>query len=264
MTSFRKRYQHDVRERLSPIQVPDVLRESDVEHLPDPVRKYIRFSGSVGKPKVTNLQVEFSGEMKQKPGSAWITVSVSQHSFFDNPARFFYIRSSLFGIPFDGYHRFSGPHAVMEIRIANLFRIVNGHGPLMDQSETVTHFNDMCFLAPATLIDPAIEWESFSDTEIVAYYTNPNNGIRISAVLTFGHEGELVNFKSNDRFYSADGIHGEAWPWSTPITRYSEVDGRRFPEYGEAVWHTPDGPFSYARFTFGTIRYNVAISDVTF
>lgn len=38
------------------------------------------------------------------------------------------------------------------------------------------------------------------------------------------------------------------------------AEGRRLPSSGSAIWHLPDGPFTYAEFTFspGDISRNVA------
>lgn len=47
-------------------------------------------------------------------------------------------RASLFGIPIDGYHDFIGAEARFRIRVLSLFQVVDGRGPIMNQSETVT------------------------------------------------------------------------------------------------------------------------------
>jgi hypothetical protein len=67
----------------------------------------------------------------------------------------------------------------------------------------------------------------------------------------------LTNFRSNDRFYSTDGETYASYPWSTPVGGYQEAGGRRIPETGEAVWHTPEGDFVYARFHLVGIEYNL-------
>jgi prepilin signal peptidase PulO-like enzyme (type II secretory pathway) len=46
--------------------------------------------------------------------------------------------------------------AEMTVKAAALVPVVQVSGPEMSQGETVTMFNDMCVMAPATLIDPAI------------------------------------------------------------------------------------------------------------
>jgi hypothetical protein len=47
--------------------------------------------------------------------------------------------------------------------------------------------------------------------------------------------------------------------WSTPIPGWQEVNGRRLPTGGRAVWHLPQGDFAYAELTVEPedIAYNV-------
>ena len=41
------------------------LTEEDLIDLPEPVKKYIRYTGSLGKPKVNNFRIEFSGQIRK-------------------------------------------------------------------------------------------------------------------------------------------------------------------------------------------------------
>jgi hypothetical protein len=183
-----------------------------------------------------------------------MNTSSSQYNFFDDPARLYYIRSSLYGIPVDGLHAYTGDHATMKINMAYLFPVVDASGDTMTLSETVTLFNDMCLLAPATLIDENILWEVVDPLSVWARFTH--NGITISAMLYFGESGELVRFVSDDRYLSTNGKTYARYQWSTPVKEYRDFEGRKVPVYAEAGWQLPDGNFTYARFTIRDIEYN--------
>ena len=122
----------------------------------------------------------------------------------------------------------------------------------MFESETVTMFNDMCFLAPPTLIDERIEWEPVDSTTARAQFTN--QGTTISATLYFNEAGQLVNFSSDDR-YDINAM--KKYRFTTPLQDYQAINGYRLPNYGEAVWHYPEGPFVYGKFWVKNISYNV-------
>ena len=53
-----------------------------------------------------------------------------------------------------------------------MLEAVDAAGPKMDQSETVTFFNDMCVLAPATLIDRSIHWQTVDEHSVDATFTH--------------------------------------------------------------------------------------------
>jgi hypothetical protein len=129
-------------------------------------------------------------------------------------------------------------------------------GPQMNQGETVTLFNDICLMAPAALIDrQRIQWESAGPLAARARFTHAGN--TVTALLTLNEAGELVDFISNDRFMSSDGKTYTSYPWSTPVGSYRDLDGRRVAAYGEAIWHTPEGKFSYGKFNLVEIEYNL-------
>lgn len=179
-----------------------------------------------------------------------------QYNFFDDPARLFYIRAKMFGIPFDGLHQYTGDHATMQIKVANLISVVDASGDKMDQGETVTMLNDMCLMAPATLIDTGITWREIDDLTVEARFTNRNQ--TIVATLYFNEAGAMTNFISNDRFLSSDGKEYLNYPWSTPVKNWQEINGRKIPTSGETIWQTPEGPFCYGRFDIGEIEYNLS------
>jgi len=158
------------------------------------------------------------------------------------------------GLPVDGYHRFKNGKAIMDIRVLSLITVQFAEGREMDIAETVTHFNDMCLLAPGSLIDKRIIWKELNEKEVEASFTN--NGITINATLQFSEKGELINFISDDRYFNASSKQQQKIRWMTPISAYKEVNGIRSPSYGEAVWVMPDGNFTYARMSIDRIVIN--------
>lgn len=254
LSRFKTIFQTEVQKRLVPISTTSVVSELDIGHLPGSVQNYLRYVGAVGKPKVHNFRVVGKGSMKRTIDGKWIGISSLQYNFFNEPARLYYINSSLFGIPFDGLHAYTGDCATMKINVAYFLQVVNAKGEKMNQSENVTLFNDMCLFAPASLIDKSIQWETIDYLTAKAKFTH--NTISITAFLSFNEKGELVNFFSDDRFLSSDGKTYTNYPWSTPVKDYKDFNGRKVPIYGEAIWHMPDRDFTYAKFITEEIEYN--------
>ena len=79
--------------------------------------------------------------------------------------------------------------------------MVDASGDVMDRSEAVTLFNDMCLLAPATLLDKHIVWEGVDAKTVRARFTNGTQ--TIASTLLFSDEGLLTNFVSDDRSRSS-------------------------------------------------------------
>ena len=254
--SYSNRYRAAVREGLARYTEMPLVTESDLGHLPAPVQKYLRVAGAVGKPRIHNFRAVFKGDFRNGLKSPWMAFRSEQHNFFDQPTRVFLMKAAMYGLPVEGLHLFRDDSASMRIKVASLFQVVDAQGPEMNQSETVTLFNDMCLLAPAALIDKQrIQWEADGSLAARARFTHMGN--TITARLSFNEAGELTDFVSSDRFLSADGKTFQSYPWSTPVRNYREFGGRRVASYGEAVWHTPEGEFTYGKFNLVEIEYNL-------
>ncbi len=228
----------------------DLLTEADIGLLPLPVKKYLRYCNVLNKPKVKNIRVVFDGEMRDK-GKDWFKFTSVQYNFFDEPTRFFFMKAKMYGIIVPGYHIYQNTTASMQIKLFGLFDVVSISGAIMTKAETVTVFNDMCLMAPATLIDKRIEWTVIDGLSAKATFTNGVN--KITAVLYFNEKGQLINFVSDDRY----AIDGKQYRFSTPVNDYAQVNGNTIWKYGEAVWHYPDGEFVYGKFRLKSIAYNV-------
>lgn len=252
---YKKWYQAEVNSALAKQIAPAIVTLDDIKKLPAPVQKYLLFTGAIGKPKVENARMAWSGEFKTDPKKPFARFKAKQHNFFSNPKRMFYMTLNMKGIPMQGFHLYKDQKAMMRIKLLSLFQVVNATGEKMDQGETVTVFNDLCLMAPSALIDANVEWKIIDSLTVKAKYTNGKNSI--NATLFFNDEGALINFISTDRCYSTDGKTYFSYPWSTPVKDYKEINGRKVPSYGETIWDTSEGKFCYGKFFLQEIEYNV-------
>lgn len=249
---FEKAFRADVKKRLEQTKATAILSEADIQHLPPPVQRYLRYSNVIGKPKPNNMYVMFEGQMHSK-GKDWFSFTSEQYNFFDEPTRLFFMKAKMFGITVPGYHRYQQQTALMNIKLFGLIDIVKIKDENLAKGETVTVFNDMCLMAPGFLVDKRIAWEPMNDTTAKA--TLSNGAIKVSAVLYFNQQGQLIDFISNDRYET----NTKQWlPFSTPVSEYKTINNMNLISYGEAVWHYPDSAFVYGKFRTMKIEYNVS------
>jgi len=230
----------------------EILTEQDLKPLPDPVQRYIRYTGAVGKPKVNNFRVDFTGKIRSKEQGVWMPFTSRQYNFLNTPTRLFFLHAVMMQLPVEGYHRYLNGSAVMDIRLLSLFRVQYADGPDMNVAETVTIFNDMCVMAPATLIDPRITWLGSDSMSVKASFRCSN--ITINATLFFNRDGQLVNFESHDRMNTEEN---QRMRWTTPIKEYAEINGHRLGVLAETVYSYPTEDFSYGEFRMTNVAYNL-------
>lgn len=258
-SSDRAEYRRLLDAELPRAPVDVALTEQDLLRLPAPVAAYVRASGAVGQPRVSNFRASIRGRLRGGPDARWMAFSGEQFDRFgEGSARLFYIEASTFGIPIDVLHVFRGPTASMRATLLSVRRLVDAVGPEMAQSETVTLLNDLSILAPGALVDPAIEWEPVDARSVGAVFTRGSNTAR--ALLSFDASGSLVDFVSDDRLRaSADGKTFTRQRWSTPVGSYRTFGGWRVAAKGDGRWHAPapEGQFAYLEYELVDITYNV-------
>lgn len=236
-------------------QKGSILAEEDMKQLPEPVKKYLFYTGAVGKEKVRNFRILFQGEFKTGPDKDWTGMHAVQYSEIQDVKRLYYMDMKMAGLPIVGLHKYIGQKAIMLIKLAGLITVGDGKGEEMNKGETVTVFNDMCMFAPGSLIDKRIQWETIDPLTVRG--TFDNNGIKVSAMLYFNDKGELVNFISDDRYYSPTGKTYQNVRWSTPSQEYKEYNGYRLSSGGQAVWSFTEGDYCYARVDVKEVEYNI-------
>ena len=252
--SLRAQYDRDVRHGLARPERPETVRDEDLAGLPAPVRRYLRRSGVIGQPRVHSFRVRMHGRIRSGPDAPWMPIAAEQVSFVDVPARLFYLTGRMRGIPVQGFHRYVGASASMIVKAAAVVPVARASGSEMDRAETVTMFNDMCVMAPATLAGSGIAWMELDDRRARGRFTNGNH--TITAELVFNDQDELINFWSDDR--SVIGAAGQARRirWSTPVGSYRTFGQVRVASYGAGHWHEPAGEYAYIELVIDDIQYN--------
>ncbi|MGE0866794.1 MAG: DUF6544 family protein [Vicinamibacterales bacterium] len=245
--SFQAQFDRDAAAGLARTTAARPVADADLAPLPEPVQRYLRLTGVVGQPRVQNYRLRFRGRIRSAPDSAWMPFEAEQQSFADQPTRLFHMRARMFGLPVDVLHRLIDGHATMQVKLFGAIPIADARGEQMDRAETVTLFNDMCLLAPGTLLGPGITWQPVDARSARAQFTNA--GQTISAELQFDADGRLINFVSDDRSQaSADGKAFIPRRFSTPLRDYRAFGPLTLASHGEGRWLLPEGEFVYGEF----------------
>lgn len=249
---FEKRFKKDKIDAIiaNPIS-GKIISEADISKLPIPARKYLRYSGFLGKPEIENFEIRFSGQMREK-NKNWFSFTTEQLNTIDPPGRYFFMKANYKGIPTNGYHKYDGKSARMLIKPLSIFKVIDISSKKLLKSEMVTYLNDICIFAPGALINDKFSWENMSDRTVKVTYTYA--GMSVSAVMEIGDDGQLINFFSNDRY---DLDERKKFLFSTPVRGYKLFNEYKLPSYGEAIWHYPEGDFTYGKFNVLEVNFNI-------
>jgi hypothetical protein len=252
--SLRSRYRRETAAVVKSLPgISEKITQADLDALPAPVARYVARSGALGKPRIHGFQTDYEGRFRNGFDAPWMGFHSTQVNVVEPSSRRFLMEASMYGLPLTGLHRFVGGEARMQIRVASLVEVVNAAGPEMTQAETVTVFNDLCVMAPAALIGAPVQWTVLGEGLVQGKFTR--NGVTITAELHFDAEGDLVDFVSGDRYFTADGKETIRMPWRTPVSGYRWFGAVRLPQVGELIWQRPAGEFKYGEFHLKRVRY---------
>jgi len=220
-----------------------LITAADLSPLPPVVRRYLEYSGVVGKPRIDSFSFTLEGRIRRGPEDTWMPVVARQYNLLSEPSRVFYIRG--LRIPMAGIDSYMSGRGRMFIKLLNLFTVADSRGPEMDRSGLVTFLNDL-LVCPLAYFSVPVSWRQLDDRRAELSLSHAGHTVR--AVLSFDAEGRLLDWESADRFAE---VKGRMLPdrWSTPMTGWGEVSGLRIPVAGAGVHDYGEGPFTYIELT---------------
>lgn len=251
---FRRMVESDVRKILgdSRSSEQDLITKVDIRDLPEPVQRYLNYTGILDKEKIETVKLRYKGSFRIRKDQKGMPLKVEQYYTIDPPAFVWY--GSIEPFPLisvkarDMFHSGKGN---MLIKFLGLITIGDDAGPEIDEGTLVRYLSELIWFPSAALCD-YVRWEPIDIDSAKA--SIEYRGVNGSAVFHFNEIGEITNVVA-DRYMSDSGEH-ILRKWSTPIHEYMEVNGVRVPSKGGAVWHLSSGDFKYIELEVTHIEYN--------
>lgn len=240
---------------------PGPVPEQEIEDLPEPAQRLFRFSGTVGGPRVWSFRARLRGAFRLGPDRPWMPLDAVQYNSAPSVTRLFHMRLDLAGVvPMFGADTYVAGRGRMRGKVLDLVTVVEGSGPEFDVGELVTYLNDACLVAPSMLLTPEVDWHPVDGDSFDVSLTD--RGITATARVVVDEGGAVRDFTTTDRYCALPSGLVRA-RWTTPVKAWTTADGRPVPADGKAVWHLPDGEYTYVRdLSFTEVESNLAPADL--
>lgn len=229
-----------------------IVTEAMIKNLPKPVRKYLTYTGVVGKQVPKTVYLKQVGKIRQNPEASWMNFEATEY-YSVNPPKFIWkasLPSSRLPLVL-GLDKFADGQGNMTIKMLSLFSIVDAKGKEINQGAMMRYLNEMMWF-PAAFLGNNISWKEIDDTS--AEVTLTDKGKTASAILYFDGEGKLINFVA--KRYMTSGKNYQLETWATPIAEYGEFEGLKLPVKGSAVWNLDGRDYKYIDISVSEIEYN--------
>ncbi len=230
-----------------------LVTEEMLARLPEPARRYLHYTGVVGRPMVDVIRVRQSCRMRPAPNGMSFPLVAEQWYSVEPPGFIWDATVPVAGIPVvrgrDGYLEGRG---LMTIKIGSLIPVVDASGPEVDQAALTRHLSEMPWF-PSAFLRERVTWEAIDDATVRV--TLADGELRASGTLSIDPEGRLVEFRTERHAMVGDTF--PLRPWSTPTYAYGDFEGLRLPVRGAAVWTLPDGTsFPYIEVELTDVEYD--------
>lgn len=223
-----------------------------LEGLPEPVQRYLSYTGVVGKPWIDSTYLKQSGRFRLGADRPWMPMTAEEWYTTSPPSLLWKARFKMYGLPLvSARDRYEAGHGHMFGKIAGLITVFDARGPELDQATMIRYLNEIMWF-PSAFLAENITWQSVDEHSADSIFTD--GGKSVSGRWFFDEQGRITNFLAK-RYRESDGEYSLD-DWATPITSYGMLAGLNLPTSGQAVWHLPDGDLMYADLAITEVEYN--------
>jgi hypothetical protein len=223
-----------------------------LQHLPEPVQRYMNYTGAVGKPWIDTVRVKYAGQFRMAADRPWMPIKAEQFYTTNPPGFVWKARLKMAGLWLaSGHDTYKAGHGHMFGKVAGLFTIFDVRGEEMDQGAMMRYLNETTWF-PIALLGDNMKWQGVDDHSADVTFTDC--GKSVTARLFFEADGRLINFsamryRENKGNFSLDR-------WDTPMTEWGALGGLNLPIRGQAVWKLPSGDLPYVNVQLIEVEYN--------
>ena len=230
------------------------ISEKDLQALPLPVQKWLRRTGIIDEPFISNGRVLQKLEMKMKPEQEkWLEATAVQYSTVDVPAFIWSVdarMNSLIG--FKGRDKFEEGKGEMLIKLEGLVNIVDETGEKLDEGSLQRYLGEMVWL-PTLALSPYVSWEEVNDSTATA--TLAYKGTRGSGTFYFNSAGDFIKFSALR--YKGNEADAKRYEWVLQVEEHNSFEGIRVPSKMTATWKLENKDWTWLKLEVVDIDYNV-------
>lgn len=242
---FRERYETEKAALLQKARSapPPAGADSEVAHLPSPVRRYLEVTRAVGKPVPRFAVLQQRGGLRTAADKPWMPFESEQVYSLEPPGFVWFARAKLApGVHMLARDKFVDMRGNMWVTLEGLVTLADGVGPEMDQGAALRFWGEVLAF-PELVRSPYVRWEAMTDTQ--ARVRIEQGGLKLEAVIEYDAQGLPVAMHAQ-RYRDVNG-KAVLTPWTGHSREWRELDGRLFPTRWESVWHLPEGDFPAVR-----------------
>jgi len=149
----------------------ELITHEDIQNLPNPVQRFLKYSGVVGSPRITRAIVEQRGLFKMAPDKPWVPFTATQIYNIAEASFEWKVRMKMAPLMIvKGSDALKNGRGSMKIKLFGLIPLVNARGPELDQGAMTRYLSETIWF-PQAFLDDHITWEAIDSLSAKAIFT---------------------------------------------------------------------------------------------
>lgn len=231
-----------------------IVDTSNIKTLPPIVQKWLKNSGVIGKPVVSNVHLTQELKLKLKPEQdEWSHGTAEQYFTIYPPAFNWNLNSQMNPLMnIVGRDKFEQGNGEMLIKLLSIFPVADvANNDKINQATLQRYLAEIIWF-PSASISNYIQWEELDENSARA--TMEINGTKGSGIFYFDEKGLFKRFIAM-RFKDSNDI--EPIKWTVIASKTEERNGIKIPTKCEASWSLKSGQWTWLKLNIKDIRYNL-------
>lgn len=229
-----------------------VITEDMLDPLPEPVQRYMRWTGVVGKPWIRTAHVRQEGVFRLGADKPWMPMRAEQEFTIEPPGFVWRARFKMFGLPlFSANDSYRGGQGRMFGKAAGLLTLFDDSSEKLTQGTLTRYLSEMIWF-PIAYLGDNVTWTGLDDRSAEVSLTD--QGRTASGRMFFDELGRPLTFETMR--YKEDKGEYTLLPWHTPAMEWGQRGGLNIPVRGEVYWLMPEGKLTYGEFKIVAVEYN--------
>jgi hypothetical protein len=222
------------------------VTEDDLRAVPEPVARWVRWSGAVGKPRISALRVLHNGRLRTAADRPWMPIHGEYVITTRKPAFQWYGKAKVApAVNVAAVDSYSDGQGRMVVKALSAFPLVDDSSPDVDQSAFGRCIAELT-LAPTFFLDRSLVFCEQTGPDR-ASCTVADGRFSADADLFVNRDGSLDRIEVMRRFDRGGGRS----TLERFVGRSSEprsLAGRMFPSRIDGAWKLPEGDLHYVSF----------------
>jgi hypothetical protein len=230
-----------------------VVTEDDLRGLPEPLTRHLRFSGVMGKKRISAVRLTHSGQFKPGAKSSWMPIRGEYSISTKRPSFIWYGKISMApGLSICAIDSYFDGQGRMLIKALSAYTIADAQSAMVDQSAFGRCVAEMA-VAPTFFLDRSLV--SCAQTDVNRLKCRvADDHFSTNADLHVNPDGSLERIIV-ERFYDRGNGRATLEKFTGRGSNPKDFSGLMLSSQLDGFWNLPEGDLHYVSFVIDSVEY---------